>query len=128
MRLGEIRGLRRENVFDDYIHVGGQFTRFGYKPATINKQSRNIPITPLVRLELEELLLVNGNGYVFSEDGGETPLPAGKVGRLFDRALNNIGINSEERMKRNLTFHAWILNVAKATSILEHFAADVRCY
>gem|GEM_PF-276698 len=107
MRIGELRGLRAEHVFDDYINVCGQYTRYGYKPLTKTKDNRKIPITPLIKQELDVLIGINGEGYLFSDDGGETPVPVERIGRQFERALKKIGINHEERKKRNLTFHAW---------------------
>jgi integrase len=107
LRVGELLGLRGEYVFDDYIHICGQFNRFGYSGHTKNKHNRNIPITPLVRQELEELLSKNGAGYVFSEDGGETPVKFFRITREYDLALEKIGISREEKLKRKLSFHAW---------------------
>ena len=107
MRIGELRGLRAEHIFDDYINVCGQYTRYGYKPLTKTKDNRKIPITPLIKQELDVLIGINGEGYLFSDDGGETPVPVERIGRQFERALKKIGINHEERKKRNLTFHAW---------------------
>jgi integrase len=60
-----------------------------------------------MKQELEELLIANGNGYVFSEDGGETPVAEFRVRRGLERALERIEINHDERLKRNLSFHAW---------------------
>jgi len=107
LRIGELLGLRGEYVFDDYIFITGQYNRFGYTPHTKTKHNRNIPITPLMKQELEELLRANGGGFVFSENGGETPVPEFRIRRDFDRALERIGISHEERLKRNLSFHAW---------------------
>jgi integrase len=66
MRIGELRGLRCGAVFDDYICVSGQYGRFGFVPFTKTKQNRNIPLTSLVKGDLEDLIRVNGDGYVFS--------------------------------------------------------------
>jgi integrase len=107
MRMGELRGLLGKYVFDDHIYVCGQYTRFGYTPYTKTKENRNIPITPLIRQELEELLQVNGDGYVFSDDGGISPLTVDRIRRRFENALKNIGIDNAERIRRNITFHAW---------------------
>jgi len=107
MRIGEIRGLRCEYVFDDYIFVCGQFTFKGYKKHTKTKHNRNIPITPLMRNELEELLAANGDGFVFSENGGKTPVCVNKMTRRFDKALERIGIDRKEKLRRNLSFHCW---------------------
>ena len=118
MRIGELVGLRGEYVFDDYLYITGQYTRHGYVTHTKTKENRNIPITALMREELETLLEINGNGYVFSEDGGETPVNGNRVRDHFDRALSRIGINADERKKRKLTFHSWrhFLNTLLLTS------------
>jgi hypothetical protein len=42
MRIGEILGLRGEYVFDDYIHVCGQYGDEGYKPYTIKPKRTGI--------------------------------------------------------------------------------------
>jgi len=107
MRIGEVRGLRGEYVFDDYIFVCGQYTPKGYKKHTKTKHNRNIPITPSMRNELEELLAANGNGFVFSENGGESPVTVTRITRRFDAALKKIGIDRKEKLRRNLSFHCW---------------------
>ena len=107
MRIGELQGLKGEYVFDDYIYITGQYTRNGYVPFTKTKENRNIPITPLMREELDGLLDANGTGYVFSEDGGMTPVNSERLGRQFERALECIGISRAEKKKRKLTFHSW---------------------
>jgi integrase len=107
MRIGEIRGLRREHIHDDYIQVAGQYTRKGYKPKTKTKKNRDIPINQAIRRELEELIAINGEGYLFSEDEGVTPVRSETLQRQYNKALERIGIDGTERKKRNLTFHAW---------------------
>jgi integrase len=107
MRIGEIRGLRREHIHDDYIQVAGQYTRKGYKPKTKTKKNRDIPINQAIRRELEELIAINGEGYLFSEDEGVTPVRSETLQRQYNKALERTGIDGTERKKRNLTFHAW---------------------
>jgi integrase len=108
MRIAELRGLRGDKVFPDYIQVCAQYnSRHGYKEQTKTKHDRNIPITAEMRQELEPLLKANGDGYVFSDDGGAAPITAERINRAFEKALEKIGIDHEKRMKRNLTFHAW---------------------
>jgi integrase len=106
MRIGETLGLRGQDVFDDYIKVCGQYTRYGFRK-TKGKEIREIPITALLRRELQELITVNGTGYLFSEDGGEKPIARSMVYREFYQALERIGIHDTERQKRNLSFHGW---------------------
>ena len=107
LRIGEVRGLRGDHVFDDYLFITGQYTEFGYIPNTKTKQNRNIPITRQIRLEIDELLQANGSGYVFSDDGGVTPVSRTRFTRHFDRALKKIGISHSEKLRRNLSFHSW---------------------
>jgi integrase len=107
LRIGELRGLRGDLVFDDYICISGQYGNFGYVPHTKTKQNRNIPLTPIMRGELEDLIQANGDGYVFSEDGGKTPITCHRIYYQLSKALKNIGIEHDERRKRNLSFHAW---------------------
>ena len=107
LRIGELMGLRGEYVFDDYIHIAGQYNRYGYIGHTKTKHDRSIPITSMMREELEDLLQANGKGYVFSDNGGETPVPINRISREFYRVLEKIGVGKAEREKRNLTFHAW---------------------
>jgi integrase len=108
LRMAELRGLRGDCVFDDYIFVKGQYGRFGYLPHTKTKQNRNIPLMPLMKQELEDLLRVNGDGYVFSDNDGEAPISTNVIDRHFSRALKNIGIGREEKAERNLSFHACV--------------------
>jgi integrase len=107
LRIGELRGLRGEYVYDDYILVAGQYTRHGYTPDTKTKTNRNIPINPAVKREIDELAAMNGKGYIFSDDGGVTPVRSELIERQLNKALERIGIDDTERRKRNLTFHAW---------------------
>jgi len=105
MRIGEILGLRVEFVFDEYIHVCGQYGDEGYKPYTKTKEDRNIPLIP----EMIALLrgLNNGNGYVFSLTSGAVPVTQAYVRKAFHQALKKIGINEAEIKRRAITIHGW---------------------
>jgi integrase len=108
MRIAELRGLKGGRVFEDYIHVCAQYnSRHGYKGKTKTKRDRDIPIAAEMRRVLEPLLKANGGGYVFSDDGGMTPVSYERINRAYGLALETVGIGHEERMKRNLTIHAW---------------------
>jgi integrase len=106
MRLGEIVGLRGECVFDSYIKVCGQFGRYGFTDTKTHKE-RNIPIPSLIRFELQKLIDINGQGYLFSENGGERPIERRRVLRSLYEAFEKIGISDDERRRRNITFHGW---------------------
>jgi integrase len=49
----------------------------------------------------------NGDGYLFSNDGGEKPLGRHPVYNAFFAALEKTGIGDEERRKRGLSMHGW---------------------
>jgi integrase len=107
MRIGEIMGLRGEFVFDNFILVCGQFGEFGYKPYTKTKENRAIPLLPEMIALLRKLMKANGKGFVFSLDGGATPVCYSYIRRDFSRALEKIGIDENEAMRRRLTLHSW---------------------
>jgi len=87
-----------------------------YKAKT--KHDRTIPISAFIRRMLDDLLAKNGSGYVFSDDCGKTPITNDWLNKGLNRAFKKIRISYEEKLKRNLSFHAWLLNVAIATSTL----------
>jgi len=107
VRIGELCGLLGEFVFDDCIFIKGQFQRKKYVNYTKTKRNRTIPISSAIRIMLDDLLVKNGSGYVFSDDGGKTPINTTLLNRGFNRALKRIGISYEEKIKRNLSFHSW---------------------
>jgi integrase len=49
----------------------------------------------------------NGDGYLFSEDGGGKPVSRGTVSKTLYKAFEKIGISDEERRKRKLSMHGW---------------------
>ena len=56
---------------------------------------------------LRRLVEVNGNGFLFSTDGGAKPITRYYFNKYLAMALSGIGIDAEEKKKRNLTPHAW---------------------
>jgi integrase len=106
MRAGEILGLRGEYIYDEYIHVCAQDDEYGYRP-TKTKENRNIPIAPIVLNEIRELAFENNNGYVFSLDGGVTPVTRKLLYKKFHRALERIGVEPDEIKRRGLSMHSW---------------------
>jgi integrase len=106
MRAGEIAGLRGEYVFDDYISVCGQYGAYGYGP-TKTKEPRFIPLIPEMIEILKKLMEKNGKGYVFSENGGATPVTRRFIYDNFHRALMKIGIDKTEIARRGLSVHSW---------------------
>jgi integrase len=107
MRSGEILGLKGEYVFDNYILVCGQFGRFGYLPHTKTKQNRNIPLVPEMIALLRKLMVRNGQGFLFSVNGGVTPICHTVLSYGLNDALQKIGISKEEIKRRRLSLHGW---------------------
>jgi hypothetical protein len=106
MRASEILGLRGEYIFDEYIHVHAQYDEYGYRP-TKTKEKRNIPLAPMIINELRQIACENNNGYVFSLDGGETPVTRRLMYNKFHKALRTIGMTQEEIKRRGLSMHSW---------------------
>jgi hypothetical protein len=57
--------------------------------------------------DLEELKAMNGEGFVFSLDGGAAPVCRKTMCQDFHRALRNIRISDDEIAKRHLHLHGW---------------------
>jgi integrase len=106
MRASEILGLRGEYIYDEYIYVCAQYDEYGYRP-TKTKEKRNIPLAPVILNELRRLATENNNSYVFSLDGGETPVTRRLMYNKFHRALKDIGMTREEIKRRGLSMHSW---------------------
>ena len=118
LRIGELLGLRGDDIFDTYIHVHAQYLKNKYVEHTKTKDDRCIPISPVMRKMLDDLLRINGNGFVFSDDSGKTPITNDWLNKGLNKALDKIGISYQEKLKRNLSFHAWrhFLNTVLLTS------------
>jgi integrase len=106
MRHGELLGLRGEFVYETHLDVRAQYNRYGYQDVKTHRP-RCIPIPPGLWKDLEPLLRKNGGGYLFSRDGGRTPVSRKCVYRALYQALERIGIDGEERRRRNLSVHGW---------------------
>ena len=106
MRISEVLGLRGEYVFQDHVFVCAQFDEYGYRDTKM-KQKHNIPITAELAADLKELTAVNGEGYVFSLDGGISPVTRKHIYNGLRGALRKIGMSDAEIKDRGLTLHAW---------------------
>ena len=106
MRCSEVLGLRGEYVFDDHIYLAGQYDAYGYRP-TKTKIKHHIPLTGEMVDDLRRLMKVNGDGFVFSLDGGEKPVNRYYLYYGLNKAFNNIGITKDAIKERGLNIHAW---------------------
>jgi integrase len=106
MRCCEVLGLRGEYVYDDHIFLCGQYDEYGYRE-TKTKIKHHIPLTGAIVADLRKLMKVNGEGYIFSLDGGLTPVSRKHIYNGLNVAFKNIGIPDDEIKKRGLNIHAW---------------------
>ena len=108
MRLGEIMALRVEDIQGSeeapFLVIEHSYSKkYGLKD-TKTKEGRVIPIHSHILHLLETIK--PASGYVFSLDGGKTPIKEG-IRRTLYRALEKIGISQAERKDTNVVFHSW---------------------
>ena len=93
-------------MYDDHIYLCKQFDEYSYRD-TKTKDKCNIPLPDGLIGELKELKRMNGEGFVFSLDGGATPMCRKTMYQDFHRALRNIGMSDDEIRERHLHLHGW---------------------
>jgi integrase len=106
MRCCEVLGLRGEFVFDNHLFLCGQYDEYGYRE-TKTKIKHHIPLAGELVADLRKLMKVNGQGFIFSLDGGATPVTRMHLYKGLNKALNNIGLTDDEIRERGLNIHAW---------------------
>jgi integrase len=106
MRCCEVLGLRGEFVYDDHIFLCGQYDEYGYRE-TKTKIKHHIPLTAELVRDLRKLMKVNKEGYLFSLDGGITPVTRKHIYNGLNKAFKNIGLTEDEILERGLNVHAW---------------------
>ena len=106
MRASEVLGLKGSFVYDGHIYLCKQYDEYGYRD-TKTKDKHNIPLPTELINDLRELKVMNGEGFVFSLDGGATPVCRKTMYKDFHRALKNIGMTEDVIAERHLHLHAW---------------------
>jgi integrase len=106
MRASEALGLKGGFVYDDHIYLCKQYDEYGYRE-TKTKDKHNVPLPREMIDNLKQLKSMNGDGFLFSLDGGATPICRKTIYLDFHRALRKIGISDEEIMERHLHLHGW---------------------
>lgn len=104
LRRGEIRGLRVEDLDGDYVSISRSYGKFGPGP-TKTKWLRRIPITGRVADHLRQI--APSNGYLFSVNGGASPVHSNRIASFFIKALSRSGVPEEQRRDRRISFHSW---------------------
>jgi integrase len=106
MRASEVLGLKGGFVYDDHIYLCKQYDEYGYRE-TKTKDKHNIPLPVEVIENLKDLKAMNKDGFLFSLDGGATPICRRTMYDYFHMALGNIGISVDEIAERHLHLHGW---------------------
>jgi integrase len=106
MRCSEVLGLRGEYVYDKHIFLCGQYDEYGYRE-TKTKIKHHIPLTSEVIADLRKLMKLNGEGFLFSLDGGATPISRKHMYNGYMAAIKNIGMTDKEIADRGLNLHGW---------------------
>jgi integrase len=107
MRTSEALELKGCFVYDDHIYLCKQFDEYGYRD-TKTKDKHSVPLPENLINDLLELKRMNGEGFVFSLDGGATPICRRTMYDDFHRALKNIGMSDDEITERHLHLHGWL--------------------
>jgi len=105
MRRGELQALRWENVYPDRIHVKYSWSSNGLKGTKTDKE-RIIPISS----EVYKLIVSSATsrqGFLFSWNQGLSPMDYKGIIKHYYSALEQIGIDDENRRYRNITFHSF---------------------
>ena len=110
MRLGEILALKAEDVHDDHLHIAHSWhARYGLQP-TKTRQERDVPLPARVRSALGWFIEVNGEGgpgFLFRYPREERPAANSALTKGLYSALENVGVSTAERKRRNVVFHSW---------------------
>jgi integrase len=108
LRLGEILALQPENLSETTINIIHSWNRLEGLKGTKTGKTRTVPLTPQLRLALTNYIQKhNTDGFIFSSNGGKSPIDHKAVYKHFWQALSNIGITKELRKERNLSFHSY---------------------
>jgi integrase len=102
MRMGEVRGLRYEDVRGDTINIQNNYVDDEGDKAPKCHSSRMVFLPEHIQQDL-----ASGTGYVFPNRSKKgKPACTGYFRNLFIKALELIGITEEEQKKRFLSFHS----------------------
>lgn len=109
-RMGEARGLQVRYVFPNYVDIQWQYGKFGLTRPKRNSM-RQIPIPEKTSVALKELMQQSPyrdqDSFVFWGHKKEAPVDSKLILDALYQALLRIGISSEERARRNITYHSW---------------------
>lgn len=107
-RAGEVSGLQSNSILELSKH-GWMTVESSWDPKAIKEtKTKSVRKVPSPK-ELIELLKAKPatEGYLFSDDGGVTPISYFRLRKRLGLALQAIGISKEEQKRRGLGLHAF---------------------
>jgi integrase len=127
LRVGEILGLKMEDIGDEHLFIEHSFSQIDGLKSTKTEEPRTVPILPQIRDALIKLGQQNphGNGYVFYCEKPDQPwYPQGPLLQLkkmlvrlrMGDAVNETDLAKRQEAKqeaiaywkkRNVHFHSW---------------------
>jgi integrase len=114
LRMGEVLGMQWGDIdFNELtIHVGHNFVELDKLKTPKCDSFRTLPLRnellkPFHRLKECYPYQISDNGYVmYNEKNPEVPMQRSSLNRGLKRVLKKIGIDSEMKKQRNITFHS----------------------
>jgi len=111
MRVGEIRALQRKSVFDGYLEVSVSWEKGHGLKGTKTGRSRYIPLPSKTFEALNKVMTLTPytepDDFIFYGRKREAPLDHRIIERTFYKALEDIGIDENQRKERSICFHSW---------------------
>jgi integrase len=108
LRLGELLALKPKDITDDLLKVSHSFNADDGLKSTKNGKTRVVRLNEkLVTLLTDFCREKQLDDFIFSINNGKSPIDHKSIYKRFWKALEKIGINKEERKRRNITFHSY---------------------
>ena len=112
LRAGEVLALRVQDIGEDRLHVRHSWSNEDGLKSTKTNEERTVPLLPGVRSALLTLVASNPWGgarddFVFYGLLRRRPMDFHFLIGGLRQALAAIGINEEERRRRNIVYHSW---------------------
>lgn len=101
LRLGEVLGLERKNIYKNYIDVSQQHTVFGEITSPKTRTSRYVTIPKKLSVLLESSFFSSSSEYLFDNGNGKI-LANSTIQSAFLRNFKKLNIHRQEK----LSFHS----------------------
>lgn len=103
LRQGEVLAMDKDHVFDDHLSIEYSWDRQYGRKTTKTKESRVVPLPPMVAAQMAPLM--DHNGFVFSKVHGLHPVRRDDVTQALYDALDAVEIHDYKT--RRIAYHSW---------------------